>query len=341
MTRASVFYPLHRAEGSDLHRERQSIKLSMLSLAIALPWPAFADCTFASGHSTSNVVLTLPPSLSIPRDAPVGYVAAQVDAPAGPSGISLNCTGTVQGFKGTSGTTTGASRDIAVTSVPGIGLRFYFRDNAGLSFGFSNPTNTWSYPYSSWQWNSNGTSYLGVQVVVTGTVGNGSINASPTASQGYGGATVSIVTIQTPITLNALSCTTPNVTVNMGNYLSSKFTGVGSTTSATSFNIALNSCPSGMNSIQYEIDPTTTIVPGTGNSVVTLDSKSTAKGIGLQLLDSNGNPFALGTQVTFNGYNSSSGGNLTIPLKARYYQTGTPVGAGSASTEMTFTMTYQ
>ncbi|NML33937.1 type 1 fimbrial protein [Paraburkholderia sp. G-4-1-8] len=146
------------------------------------------------------------------------------------------------------------------------------------------------------------------------------------------------------------SCTTPDVNVVMSSIKQSELKGVGTSAGTTSFNIALNSCPAGMNSIQYEIDPATTVVSST-DAVIALDGSSTATGIGLQLLDNDGNPLTaakgfqsaatLGSAPGSSTYNSSTGGDYTIPLKVRYYQTGTPVGPGTANSEMTFTMTYQ
>ena len=48
----------------------------------------------------------------------------------------------------------------------------------------------------------------------------------------------------------------------------------------------------------------------------------------------------LSTPITFHEYNQGTGGSYRIPLNARYYQTGTSVGAGSANTSVTFSMIY-
>ncbi|SEJ78552.1 major type 1 subunit fimbrin (pilin) [Paraburkholderia diazotrophica] len=141
-------------------------------------------------------------------------------------------------------------------------------------------------------------------------------------------------------TFAPVACATPDVTVPMGTHANTEFSGVGPiSTAPASFNISLNNCPAGINSIKYEIDAVTTIVDAS-QSVVALDSASTARGVGVQLLDANGNALPIGTQQTLPGYDPA-GGNYTIPLKARYYQTTAPVLAGSANTVMTFTMNYQ
>lgn len=44
--------------------------------------------------------------------------------------------------------------------------------------------------------------------------------------------------------------------------------------------------------------------------------------------------------MTLNGFDSTNGGNYTIPMQARYYRTGA-LGAGPANATMTMTVLYQ
>ncbi|MBP0591325.1 type 1 fimbrial protein [Paraburkholderia sp. LEh10] len=146
------------------------------------------------------------------------------------------------------------------------------------------------------------------------------------------------------LTMNAvqiipLTCTTPDIPVQLGTHYPSELPSVGSTTTAVPFNIGLNDCPAGMNGILYEIDPVTSVVDS-AQSVVALDSSSTATGVGVQLLDGTGTVFPLGTAKPFSAYNPGTGGSYTIPLQARYYRTGT-LTPGPANSSMTVTMTYQ
>jgi major type 1 subunit fimbrin (pilin) len=137
------------------------------------------------------------------------------------------------------------------------------------------------------------------------------------------------------------SCITPDILVDLGRHQSNEFTGINATTPMVDFDIKLNSCPAGMNFIKYRIDPVTTAtIPA--QSVVALDATSTATGVGVQLLDGAGavHPLGAGTDRTFGGYNPTTGGSYTIPLKARYYQTSPGVTPGQANTTMMFTMTY-
>lgn len=101
-----------------------------------------------------------------------------------------------------------------------------------------------------------------------------------------------------------------------------------------------SNCLPGINNIRYQIDALTNVLGGNG-SVVALDGASTATGVGVQLLDGSDKPFELGSTVSLAGFDGSTGGNYTIPLRARYYQTGSKVTSGTANTLMTFTMVYQ
>ncbi|RDK08675.1 type 1 fimbrial protein [Cupriavidus lacunae] len=140
-------------------------------------------------------------------------------------------------------------------------------------------------------------------------------------------------------TIGVGACLTPDVTADLGTHDSKEFSGQGSAASATAFNIALNNCPSGIGSVKYQVDAVTSVLDAS-KSVVALTATSTATGVGVQVLDNAGNVLPLGQPIAFAGYNSS-GGNFTIPLKARYYQTGSRVTGGTADSAMTFTMNYQ
>jgi major type 1 subunit fimbrin (pilin) len=303
---------------------------------------AFAHCTYDSPAVPSN--LSLPPTVSVSRDAPPGttiYTSPAVTA----SVAGHTCDATSYNLiKYLTTLTPAGSSGVFQTNVPGIGIKVSINAHVFTS------TSTWvlasSNPPGS---NGGGSNSFFLSYVVTGPITAGIVTLpSPLAAVEESDSTTDLVganlenqlNVSGSTTIILRSCTTPSIVpVDMGKHSISELPAVGATTSVTQFNITLNACPSGMGSVSYEIDPLTTIVAGTGNSVVTLDTTSSASGIGVQLVDSNGNPFELGKQVTFAGYDSSTGGTYTIPLGARYYRTG-PVGPGSANTLMTFTMTY-
>lgn len=136
------------------------------------------------------------------------------------------------------------------------------------------------------------------------------------------------------------SCKTPPVTVDMGSYTQSIFRSIGSTTRPVSFKVDIKDCPAGMNSIEYQFSPTTSVVPG-APGVVTLSVDSTAGGIGLKLMDGNENGLMYDHRYPLSDYRSETGGTYTIPLKAAYYQTSSAVKAGTANAAVTFTLNYR
>jgi type 1 fimbria pilin len=70
----------------------------------------------------------------------------------------------------------------------------------------------------------------------------------------------------------------------------------------------------------------------------TTSGNNAATGVGIQLLYNN-LPMALGSDIAVG--TSSTGGSFSVPLKARYYQTGDTITTGTANGVLSFTMTYQ
>ncbi|MFS8973391.1 fimbrial protein [Cupriavidus necator] len=175
----------------------------------------------------------------------------------------------------------------------------------------------------------------GGTVTLPGTIGQAGMSLDPPVSVQ---AAVPIVVSGNPV-FNELACRTPDVTVDLGTHQRSEFSGIGSTAAPKSFSISVNNCPSGISTARYRLDAVTTIL-NASNAVVALDGSSTAAGVGVQILDDAGNVHPLGTLRAVPGYNPA-GGNFTVPLKARYYQTGNPITPGLANTALTFTMDYQ
>jgi len=345
-------------------RCRSMVFLLLLLVLLFTSHGAWASCS--GGPST--VTINLPSTVSVPRDTPVGTrLTAWVTSPATTNywscstgvGQALGVRDMIGSFTTSNGTTISdgtGTYTVWKTSVPGVGIavgiRFYTSsvgDCTGGTLGWS----TWTTPPTTWagqvcpsplyafsaNYGSQTTVAL-VKIASISATGVVSGVVAQTAPVNPGNLTGQAISYQiNPVTIVPLVCTTPDVVVSMGRHAPAEFKGANTFTSATSFSISLNNCPAGMNSIQYRIDPVTTVV-NNAQSVVALDASSSATGVGVQLLDDNGNVFKLSTQTTFSGYDQNSGGTYTIPMKARYYQTGSTVGPGTANTAMTFTMTY-
>ncbi|MUF07041.1 fimbrial protein [Pseudomonas sp. CCM 7893] len=121
-------------------------------------------------------------------------------------------------------------------------------------------------------------------------------------------------------------------------YQLTEFNKAGSTPRMINFNVGLTKCEQGINSITYSLDATSQVLDRQ-KGIVALNSSSTAKGIGLQLIGKTGQPLALGTTYTFAGFNSTT--NFNIPLSATYYRlAGSTLEAGSANASVRFTVNY-
>ncbi|MDR3426676.1 fimbrial protein [Silvimonas sp.] len=347
-------------KGSTFAMTRQLRTMFQLLFALCMALIAsqsWAGSTCIGGGDT--ITVNMPASIAVPRDAPTGtsltpwaesvatsnYFTCTVD--------SSSYTGAHIGLGSTlvsSGQTyvdSGVTYTIYKTSVAGVGIiigGIPYDNGCGWRTG-------WGMGYSGYC-NQNGTVYNGgkyhFMLVKTGPIIGGTVNsavmgvlASYDNSTYPSMGTTPVNFVNTPVIVTVLSCVTPDVTVDLKTHKASELTGPGTYTNATSFQIALNSCPAGMNTVSYQIDPTTTVIDAS-NAVVALDTASAtpATGVGVQILDGAGNPIQLSTRLAMPDYSTGTGGSYSIPLQARYYQTGTTVGAGEGNTSLTFTMTY-
>ena len=147
------------------------------------------------------------------------------------------------------------------------------------------------------------------------------------------------VTMTGSLIISASSCKTPDVSVNMGDYVASEVTGSRGHTQPVNFDIALNECPDGINRVTYSLQANTPVIDGK-NGLVSLDGASGAKGVGLRIMDGDGAPLALDKVHVFDAYDER-GGDFKIPLSAAYIRLDDQeLGFGTANTSMTFTMSY-
>lgn len=234
------------------------------------------------------------------------------------------------------------------TSIPGIGVK--------VSEDFAIPVLTLRPALQKWyQALDNfvgGAKLFGIKVqfYVTGTVVSGEYPAETIVEAWMnnvisttGGA--NYVTLKLPaITVKALTCETPNVSVNLYKHLSSEFSGINSKSAAKAFSFEIKNCSSGMNSVNYTFAPAAGITlkqAGTSNQYITLDSSSTATGVGIQVLYENDTLVPFNSKIKYTGYNNTTGGSYTIPMKARYIQTASTISGGTANSAVEFTMSYE
>ncbi|MGK9176076.1 type 1 fimbrial protein [Yokenella regensburgei] len=145
------------------------------------------------------------------------------------------------------------------------------------------------------------------------------------------------------VVVKAAACKTPDIQVDLQKHASTEFTAVGTTSPATPFNFEIKNCDPNINSVNYTFKPgpgVTLVSAGNNDQHITLDSTSSASGVGIQVLDAYDTPVPFNTKITYGGYNKTTGGSYTIPMKARYIRTGA-ISAGTANSAVEFTMTYE
>lgn len=138
-----------------------------------------------------------------------------------------------------------------------------------------------------------------------------------------------IYTAASSIIVPACSVNTTAINVEMGTVVKNKFNGVGTTAGTQNFNISLNCGAASALSILMSGN-----VENASTGLLKL-TNSTASGVAIQLLY-NDSPVKFNTLFSLG---NSSSGTMTIPLQARYYQTGT-ITSGTANSSVTFIMIY-
>ncbi|WP_233838251.1 fimbrial protein [Paraburkholderia sp. ZP32-5] len=337
---------------------------------------AHAQSASCSPVGTQTVPVPMDAAITVSRDAPIGTVLTSWANTALNTYYNCQVSGSV--FTGTafSAASTLTKTSLTVvnpshgtltvwnTTTPGIGIAVVVNP---LVNGCSNKS--WDdlggingfFPNSPWvgtACNQNGSAVANgglaqVALVKTGPItagifpggtlfqASGVWQTSSGSNYTFSSTTAQKLFSLSPTTISVSACTTPNVTVDLGSHQQSEFTGIGSATKIPkSFNVAVNACPAGLTTIQYEFDPINTVLDST-NGVLALSSDSTATGIGIQLKDGSGAALKYNAKYTLSSYNKATGGSYTIPLTAAYYQTAASVTPGSANVVLNFLMNYQ
>jgi len=177
----------------------------------------------------------------------------------------------------------------------------------------------------------------GIRIYKVGEIDLTALSSGTLGSFLIGGNPLFHLATSNSITPVVSSCTTPSINVPLGKQSSNDFKGVGSTVGERHFNIQLNNCPAGINSISYRLDPVNAAFDAK-NGILALDPGG-ATGVGIKIMDSNGAAVALGQTLNFS--NSVAAGSYSIPLKAAYYKISDTVVGGAANASMQFTVTYQ
>ncbi|WP_339511797.1 fimbrial protein [Pseudomonas sp. RL_15y_Pfl2_60] len=296
---------------------------------------AQAKCKFINGFSVENKYLTPVSGIVASGNTDAGTpIGEYTERPASFSQNFANCTSPGTASRTVAGTLVSTDPYTYATDNPSVGVRFFDDSSAyGRRYWGGGTAESKT---GNWNWAGG---QVGAEFIALGPLQTTRVNTSAVATFSLDGLIIMNVRVSS-VTISVRTCKTSDVAVDLGSQLASSFAGPGSTSPARTFNIELSGCPPGAEGIFYRLDPLTAILPDGGQSVVALDSSSTATGLGIQLLDENNNPFALASKTQLNQYDSGRVADYSIPLAARYYQTGSTVTTGTANTSLIFTITY-
>ncbi|WP_081082396.1 fimbrial protein [Burkholderia diffusa] len=256
------------------------------------------------------------------------------------------------------------------TGVPGIGIALWY---AGNPFPWTTTSDNCGGLTVSCNWTIE-TAQFDISVIKIGPVSPGVIQASNFPTVQIDWVTDNTLTVQRTsftgsINIVAQTCTTPDVNVDMGAHQTRAFTGAGSATPWRDFSIQLQNCPAFYRSYAYvqnndsatgwsssvatnpnvlgfTLAPSTPIInPAQGIVGLSpaMSGPATATGVGLQVATASNVPVSFNT-VMSSGITptATSGASYSIPLRARYIQTGSSAPTpGPANTSIMFTINYQ
>ncbi|MFP3502971.1 fimbrial protein [Burkholderia sp. SIMBA_062] len=308
--------------------------------------------TDQNGVSTVNID-GLPGSVQVDPNSPNGTVI--YTAYSQPGSYEMGCTALTFGFTlefstgGRLSETAGGQPNVYTTTVPGIGVRISVADIlSGAYWPVSTSRLRPAVFYTQLM--------IKVELIKIGAITSG-------GSIGYVGKIIIPdysqrlleINMARPIAVRPVAPTckvqTPAIQASLGTVFGRSLEG-GATSSAVPFNIRLLCSGAGQISgtpgkaLTY-ITLTDATNPGNRSDMLSLSSDSTATGVGIQILRSDGSIVSYGPESSAEGnpnqwYVGEYGnGTVDIPLKARYAGEGGKVGPGSANGLATFTMSYQ
>lgn len=154
-------------------------------------------------------------------------------------------------------------------------------------------------------------------------------------------ADLGLTNMQLTVTVVANSCIVSqdsvNKTVDLGSWASKQFIGVQKSPEATPFQINLESCAAAATGVQVTFSGTQ---DSTDNTMLALNSDSTATNLAVEILDKDRNQIPLGqaSEIYPLTANASS---ASLMFYGQYVRTGAAVTPGSANADATFTLSYQ
>ncbi|QGR68431.1 fimbrial protein [Yersinia intermedia] len=306
-------------------------KISILSLlaivGVILSVNVYAACP-AKGTSTGTVTFG---TQTVTSTAVGGLIATKTVSIG--SGNILNIVGTLYYNLTRFTSLSSLGNGIYDTNIPGIGIRVYVANTSSANMfpkeevrngtGYTQPA-----PYIVELYKTAASVQSGI--ITTGQIAT--LSCGSPSTNIYNAINLSAVTIVD----SACTVNSSDITVPIGNVNSSIFTTVGSTSNATAFTIPLT-CPSSGVQVKMQLDGNTVNGSTTALSLNNSGTDGAASGYGVQIITGS-SPIVIGTPTAVA---TTTSGQVSIPLKARYIKTSAISNGGVANSTATFTMTYE
>ncbi|HHB1427641.1 TPA: fimbrial protein [Serratia odorifera] len=333
------------------HLGKRARQAALLLLLCAVGPQAYATC-YVTTNNPQDIIMNVGRVLITPTTK-VGDVLA-----TGKFDIrrdnSISCSGrsTLYGRILQGGPST-LSDKIWTTNVPGVGIRLYRQ--IGTQEGAY-------YPHELYR---NGGVYLAegyfvVEVIkIAEQTGTGSLAPGQYSTyyvDGSGPSRPILIShvLANSITIVTSSCSvdtgSKNKVINLATVPSATFRGVGSTAAEQDFSLNINCIGGtgteflpggggeGLVNVRFDYTPDGSNAPGVLKS---LQDTNAASGVSVQLLNgSTSAPIKNGESVYAGHTIANQTNTITLPLKARYYQTGTRIKGGVIKSIATFTIEY-
>lgn len=323
--------------------------------ATLLPGFAHAQCSQGSGGG-SSLMISIPSSITIPRDAVVGSVIGQGTATvtfnsASPYGVYCTADATLIYTNLQGGSASGPNNVMPIGST-GIGYTLQAGGQYYSTLTKNLPASFFQAPACAQPAGGRCYAYLGptftMQLIkLSPLVRSQTIPAGQYYSATVGGLNAGTVSLANAVQITNQTCavTTPSIFVPLGSVPLNKFGSVGSASDSVPFQIGLD-C-SGV-ATSYYVTFTDSNNPGNNSNALSLTSDSSAKGVGIQIVK-DGNAVAYGPDSSvagnlnqiFIGISAGGGSVVKLPFGGRYVKTDSTMTAGSANGVATFTMSYQ
>lgn len=318
-----------------------SVGLSMLSLIIA-PMVA-AECRLGEGQKPALLALALPAQLHLPATAGVGQVLFSRQVHGAP--LLLSCSqpallreGWLQPPEAGAG-----QPDLLPSGIAGISVRL--RPLPGERRALTWPMSERPLPAGEHRFGSG----YELALIKTGPISAGDLRLPAVAAEAYAGSQLVQRLSLTPAVISVgvqqptchLEGSSRHTEVNLGVQPWSVFRGVGSQSTAVDFELRLR-CQSGADGRPVQVVAQFEDASGSGaTDHLQLTPESSAAGLGVRLLRSDGGRLELGSARHSVGRVRPGDEYVRIGLRAAYVQTAQKVSPGVARARAVVLLSYE